>query len=103
MKKQKVIKILNYYYKKNKYKENDIKEKLMQIKDFDIYFPNNSNVPLIQYSKNNLIFVKLYLLTLENINIILSYINRIKININCNDIDKLIKKENYQIISDNNK
>ena len=102
MKKQKVIKILNYYYKKNKYKENDIKEKLMQIKDFDIYFPNNSNVPLIQYSKNNLIFVKLYLLTLENINIILSYINRIKININCNDIDKLIKKGNYQIISDNN-
>ena len=102
MKKQKIIKILNYYYKKNKYKENDIKEKLMQIKDFDIFFPNNSNVPLIQYSKNNLIFVKLYLLTLENINIILSYINRIKININCNDIDKLITKGNYQIISDNN-
>ena len=102
MKKQKIIKILNYYYKKNKYKENDIKEKLMQIKDFDIYFPNNSNVPLIQYSKNNLIFVKLYLLTLENINIILSYINRIKLNINCNDIDKMITKGNYQIISDNN-
>ena len=101
MKKQKIIKILNYYYKKNKYKENDIKEKLMQIKDFDIFFPNNSNIPLIQYSKNNLIFVKLYLLTLENINIILSYINRIKININCNDIDKMITKGNYQIISDN--
>ena len=101
MKKQKIIKILNYYYKKNKYKENDIKEKLMQIKDFDIFFPNNSNIPLIQYSKNNLIFVKLYLLTLENINIILSYINRIKININCNDIEKMIIKGNYQIISDN--
>ena len=101
MKKQKIIKILNYYYKNNKYKENDIKEKLMQIKDFDIFFPNNSNIPLIQYSKNNLIFVKLYLLTLENINIILSYINRIKININCNDIDKMITKGNYQIISDN--
>lgn len=102
MKKQKIIKILNYYSKKNKYKENDIKEKLMQIKDFDIFFPNNSNVPFIQYSKNNLIFVKLYLLTLENINIILSYINRIKLNINCNDIDKMITKGNYQIISDNN-
>ena len=32
----------------------------------------------------------------------LDNINRIKININCNDIDKLITKGNYQIISDNN-
>ena len=102
MKKQKIIKILNYYYKQNKYKENDIKEKLIQIKDFDIFFPKNSNSPLIKYNLNSLIFTKLYLLTLDNINILLSYINRIKIGIKSNDMEKIIKKGNFQIISDNN-
>lgn len=102
MKKEKIIKILNYYYKQNKYKENKIKEKLMQIKDFEIYFPKESNGPLIEYNQKGYIFTKLYLLSLENINIILSYINRININIKSNELDELITKGNYKIISENN-
>ena len=102
MKKQKLIKILNYYSKDKKYKDNDIKERLMQIKDFEIYFPQNSNQPLIKYNKNEFIFSKLYLLSLDNLNILLSYINRIKINIKENELENLIIKGNCKIFTENN-
>ena len=102
MKKQKIIKILNYYSKDKKYEEIDIKEKLMQIKDFEIYFPQKSNQPLIKYTKNEFIFSKLYLLTLDNFNILLSYMNRIKINIKGNELNDIIIKGNYNKITDNN-
>ena len=102
MKKQKLIKILNYYSKNKKYEENDIKEKLIQIKDFEIFFPNQSHNPFIYYNQKGIIFTKLYLLNLENINILLSYMNRIKINIKENELDKLIIKGDYKIISENN-
>lgn len=101
MKKQKIIKILNYYSKDKKYEEKDIKEKLMEFKDFEIYFPQQSNHPLIKYKKNQTIFSKLYLLTLENLNILLSYMNRIKTNIKQNELDNIIIKGNYLIITEN--
>ena len=100
IKRKKIIKILNYYYKENKYKESDIKEKLTIIKDFEIFFPKNSNKPLIKYSKNGYIFVKLYLLTLNDINIILSYINRLTLDIPRNILEKSRKKGNFEIITD---
>ena len=102
MKKQKIIKILNYYSKENKYKENDIKENLLEIKDFEIYYPKQSNQPLIKYNKEGFIFSKLYLLTLENINFLLSYMNRKEINIKSNELDSLIVKGNFNIFTDNN-
>ena len=100
IKRKKIMKILNYYYKENKLNETDIKEKLMIIKDFEIFFPKNSNKPLIKYSKNGCIFVKLYLLTLNDMNIILSYINRLTLEISRNILDKTRKKGNFEIITD---
>ena len=102
MKKQKIIKILNYYSKEIKYKESDIKENLMEIKDFEIYYPKQSNFPLIKYNKRSFIFSKLYLLTLENINFLLSYINRKEINIKSNELDNLTIKGNFANFTDNN-
>ena len=101
MKKEKILKILNYYNKEIKFVENDIKEKLIEIKDFEIYFPKESNSPLIKYNKNSTIFTKLYLLTIENINILLSYINRKKINISSNELDKILIKGKYKLIDEN--
>ena len=115
IKRKKILKILNYYNKdrnKNKQKinndlnegnEESIKEQLLIIKDFDIYFMKEENKPFIKYIKGNCIFTKLYLLTLEEINTILNYINRYKLSISCSDINSLQKKGNFQKLNDNYK
>ena len=50
------------------------------------------NKPFIKYIKGNCIFTKLYLLTLEEINLILNYINRYKLSITSSNINSLQKK-----------
>ena len=100
MKKKKIMNILNYYEKK--YEESDIKEKVILIKDFDIYFVPCTNKLYIKYLKNGFIFVKLYLLSIQQINVIISYLNRINYNFNENIFNSLHKKGSFQVI-DNKK
>ena len=96
IKKKKILRILNYYEEeKNKEKngnnkldinQDSIKEQLLIIKDFDIYFLKQYNKPFIKYIKGNCIFTKLYLLTIEEIKYVLNYINRYKLSFSEDDI-----------------
>ena len=110
MNRKKLIKILNYYDKEinhndinNNINEESIKEQLLIIKDFDIYFMKQSNKPFIKYIKGNCIFTKLYLLTVDQINLVLNYINRYKLSFTKNDIKMLNIKGNYQKLNENYK
>ena len=110
MNRKKIIKILNYYDKEinhndinNNINEDSIKEQLLIIKDFDIYFIKQSNKPFIKYIKGNCIFTKLYLLTVGQINLVLNYINRYKLSFTKNDIKMLNLKGNYQRLNENYK
>ena len=106
MKTKHLIKIFNYYNNKpfestnNNYK-NNLKEKTLIIKDFEIYFYKNSNKPFIRYSKGGTIFTKLYLLTLREISLIFSYINRIEYKINYDRLNYLQRKGTFEMINDN--
>ena len=99
MKKSKIMNILNYYGKR--YKESDVKEKVFMIKDFDIFFVPDTNKSYIKYSKDGYIFVKLYLLSIEQINLIITYINRLKYHIKDNLFNSLIKKGEFKVIDNN--
>ena len=115
MKRKKLLKILNYYDKERNKNENKInidinqicqepiKEQLLIIKDFDIYFIKQENKPFIKYIKGNCIFTKLYLLTVEEMNLILNYINRYKLSISSYSIKALQQKGNYQKLNENYK
>ena len=96
MKKNKLMDLLNYYEKK--YDESDIKEKVIIINDFDIYFFPNSNKSYIKYCKDSCVFLKLYLLTTHQINLIISYVNRIKFFLNENIFNSIYKKGTYKYI-----
>ena len=110
IKKKNILKILNYYEKgKNEKNENVdidvnqdcIKEQLLIIKDFDIYFLKEYNKPFIKYIKGNCIFTKLYLLTIEEINYVLNYINRYKLSFDISNIKFLLEKGNFQKFQEN--
>ena len=110
IKKKNILKILNYYEKgKNEKNENVefdinqdcIKEQLLIIKDFDIYFLKEYNKPFIKYIKGNCIFTKLYLLTIEEINYVLNYINRYKLSFDISNIKFLQEKGNFQKFQEN--
>ena len=100
MKKSKIIKILNYYTETSPQKQNAIlikeennnnsineqkindekynfKEKSMIIEGYEIYFLQKCNKPFIKPKKEGKVFIKLYLLILEQINKIFIYINRL--------------------------
>lgn len=96
MKKKNLMDLLNYYEKK--YDESDIKEKVIMVKDFDIYFFPNSNKSYIKYCKDSCVFLKLYLLTIHQINLIISYINRIKFIFNENNLNSIHKKGSFKYI-----
>ena len=106
MKTKHLIKIFNYYNNKpfestNNNYINNLKEKTLIIKDFEIYFYKNSNKPFIRYSKGGTIFTKLYLLTLREISLIFSYINRIEYKINYDRLNYLQRKGTFEVINDN--
>ena len=109
MKTKNLIKILNYYNNKffgingELYNISSLKEKSLKINDFEIFFCEKSNKPYIKYSKGKHIYVKLYLLTLKEISLIFSYLNRIEYEINYESLNYLQNKGDYQIINDNNK
>ena len=107
MKTKHLLKIFNYYNNKpfenqtnNDYNPN-FKEKTLIIKDFEIYFNENSNKPFIRYSKGGTIYTKLYLLTLREISLIFSYINRIEYKIDYDALNYLQRKGTFKIINDN--
>ena len=106
MKKSKIIKILNYYTDSLSHKESEIfiiedansdyneeeskerlkkmnekynfKEKTMIVQGYEIYFIKKHGKPFIRRRKGGKLFLKLYLLNLEQINQIFSYINRLE-------------------------
>ena len=105
MKTKYLQKIFNYYnnkpYESNKTLNYNLKEKTLVIKDFEIYFYENSNKPFIRYAKGGTIYTKLYLLTLKQICQIFSYINRIEYKINYDRLNYLQRKGNFDIVNDN--
>ena len=118
MKKSKIIKILNYYTKENEelYNNNEkerkinddeynFKEKSMIIQGYEIYFIRKYNNPFIRLKKEGQIFIKLYLLTIEQINKIFSYINRLeyKSYISPNNLDFFSDKNLFKTIEKSNK
>ena len=112
MKKSKIIKILNYYTEvdKNKEKENTLcneeynfKEKTMIIPGFEIYFLEKFNKPFIRPKSGGKIFIKLFLLNIEQINKIFSYINRLEYKYYINDLDIISEKNSHKNIINFNK
>ena len=103
IKTKKIFKILNYYNLAMPFdNKNKIKEKTAIINDYDIFFLNNFNKPFIYPNKDKKIFVKLYLLNINQINKIFSYINRMEYNSYINDLDFLNDKNSYKILKKNN-
>ena len=112
MKKSKIIKILNYYTEvdKNKEKENTLcdeeynfKEKTMIIPGFEIYFLEKFNKPFIRPKSGGKIFIKLFLLNIEQINKIFSYINRLEYKYYINDLDIISEKNSHKNLINFNK
>ena len=127
MKKSKIAKILNYYYDTlsqketenyadNDYQEEDNEKKLkfinekynfiektMIIEGYEIYFVKKHGKPFVRQNKGEKLFIKLYLLTLEQINQIFSYINRLEYKKYVNDADFNIQKNSFKIINTLNK
>ena len=105
MKTKYLLKIFNNYNNKpfdsQRNINYNIKEKTLIIKDFEIYFYENSNKPFIRYTKGGTIYTKLYLLTLKQINQIFSYLNRIEYKIDYDRLNYLQRKGTFEIINDN--
>ena len=78
----------------------NIKENKMIINDYELYFTEKYNNPFIRKCQGKKIYTKLYLLTLKQINMIFSYLNRIEYKIYINNYDltlgykKLLNIEN---------
>ena len=81
-----------------------IKEKKMKIKNYELYFIEKHNKPFIRKCDDKYIYVKLYLLTLKQINMIFSYLNRIEFKGYINNLNNLSQKDSYKKIDyiDNN-
>ena len=131
MKKSKIVKILSYYsdslsqkdseifviedaqsdYKEEENKEilkklsekYNFKEKTIVIKGYEIYFVKKHGKPFVRQKKDGKIFIKLYLLSLEQINQIFSYINRLQYKKYINDLNSFKQKNTFKIINNFNK
>ena len=81
-----------------------IKEKKLEIKNYEIYFiKNKDNKPFIRKSEGNLIHVKLYLLNLKQLNMIFSYINKIQYDDYFQTLDNIKEKnKGINIFNENN-
>ena len=131
MKKSKIMKILSYYSDTLSQRDNEIfivedancdytieenkarkkilnekynfKEKTMVIKDYEIYFVKKHGKPFVRQKKGAKCFMKLYLLSLEQINQIFSYINRLEYKKYINNLDSFKQKNTFRIINNFNK
>ena len=131
MKKSKIVKILNYYsdslsqkdseifiiedansdYKEEESKQRlklmnekyNFKEKTMIIQGYELYFIKKHGKPFVQQKKGGKLFIKLYLLNLEQINQIFSYINRLEYKKYINNLNSFTQKNSFKIIHNFNK
>ena len=90
IKSKKILKILNYGIKVDKkpiYTEHNLKVKYMKIQDYEIFFVKGFDKPFVRPKEDSFILVKLYFLSIKEINKILNYINKTKDKMN---IDKYI-------------
>ena len=109
IKKKKIFKIFSFYNVASRasmvigndgiYNDfSKIKEKKMIIKNYELYFKENYNKPFVRKCEEKYIYVKLYLLTLKQINMIFSYLNRIEYKTYINNLGNLIEKDKYKKI-----
>ena len=131
MKKSKIIKILNYYSDSLSQKDSEIfiiedensdyneeetkiikkkinekynfKEKAMIIQGYELYFVKKYGKPFIQQKKGGKLFIKLYLLNLEQINQIFCYINRLDYKQYINNLQFFSEKNTFKKIQTFNK
>ena len=120
MKKSKIVKILNYYTESSSNKKKEIfindknekdenntnynfKEKSLVIEGYEIYFLKKFDRPFVRPKKGGNIFVKLFLLNIEQINKIFSYINRLEYKRYINNLGSIKEKNYFKIISKSNK
>ena len=75
-----------------------IKEKKMIIKNYELYFIEKHNKPFIRKCEEKYIYAKLYLLTLKQINMIFSYLNRIEYKEYINNLNYFEEKDSYKKI-----
>ena len=112
IKKKKLLKIFNFYdvtFKtslksgRESYYNNssEIKEIKMIIDNYELYFIKKHKKPCIRRKEGKNIYTKLYLLTLNQINMIFSYVNRIEYKAYINDIDYFYEKDSYKKIFEN--
>jgi hypothetical protein len=92
IKRKKLIKILKFYGQM--IDESKLIEKCLKIENYELFYNYNSNKPLIKPGKN-FILVKLYLLSLEQINIIFNYLNRVNVKLNMNIINNYYRNAQY--------
>ena len=79
IKSKKIIKMLNNDINDNEkpiYTENNLKVKFLKIEDFEIFFVKGFNKPFVRPNKESFILAKLYLLSVNEINKILNYLNK---------------------------
>ena len=116
IKTNKIFKIFSFYNlasknsvalgNKNLYEEfNKIKEKKIIINNYEIFFIKGMNSkPFIRPSEGKKIHVKLYLLSMKQINMIFSYINRIEYDNYFTSFDNMSEKNKYiNIFNEKNK
>ena len=106
IKKKNLLKIFNFYNMSLELEPtffDNIKmsvEKTLIIKDYQLIYMSNYNKIFIIPSKGNQIFVKLYLLNIEQMNMIFSYINRIEYKPYLNNLLYNNKHNCYEIVND---
>ena len=131
MKKSKIAKILNYYSDSLSHKDSEIfviedensdyneeetkvrikkmnekynfKEKTMIIQGYELYFVKKHGKPFIQQKEGGKLFIKLYLLNLEQINQIFSYINRLEYKQYIDNLQSFIERNTFKKIQTFNK
>ena len=131
MKKSKIVKILNYYADSLSQKDSEIfiiedansdyneeenkqrlklmnekynfKEKSLIIQGYELYFMKKHGKPFVRQKKGGKLFIKLYLLNLEQINQIFSYINRLEYKKYIDNLDCFTQKNTFKIMHNFNK
>lgn len=84
--KKNLLYILNYYQPLNNNYDN-MKEKTLIINDFSLSIDENTTKPFIYYNKGDYIFVKLYLMSLKDINKIFNFLNKVEHTLNQENIE----------------
>ena len=83
--------------------EKEIIVKCRTIEDYEIFFVDGYEKPFVRPKKGSFIFVKMYLLTLKEINKVFNFLNRTDNHINVSNNNSHVKKRNsYKLINNKN-